>query len=136
MVMNRLLMTAVILAFIGGGTSALSGSLFWVPYVIYGASLLQPIPIFGFIGFVLGILIVLGGIMLSRERIILGANLALWCGIANWFFGFFSTVLAIGAILHPSIDVSQIAFILALVLTVVFPLVGGILGLMVGRSQK
>jgi len=131
----KLRKTAAILAIIGGITSVVSGSMSWVPYVVTGVGWGLVYPFFGFIGFVLGMLIVLGGMLIIRGRIILGGNLAIWSGIANWFFGFFATAQAIGFLIRGLAGVTA-GFIFGITLAIVFPVLGGVLGLMSGRSQK
>jgi len=124
---------AVTLAIIGGGTSAVCGGLIWVPYAVTGIGYGWVFPLFGFLSFILGILIILGGIFINRGRAIVGGNLAIWCGVASIFGGGFSATaqslfLLVRELTGAAIGAAGI--ISSITLVIVFPVLGGVLGLM------
>ena len=69
---------ATTLAIIGGATSAVCGGVIWFPYVVTGVCYGFVPPLAGFLSFILGILVILGGIFINRGRVGVGANLAIW----------------------------------------------------------
>lgn len=124
---------AATLAIIGGVTSAIGGAAVWMPYVVsswvaYG---FVP-PLLGFTGFILGILVVLGGIFIIRDRGVVGGNLAIWCGIAG-IFGW-GVIAALQTLIRffPGL----VAAVLGLTLTILCPVLGGMFGLMSREKPK
>jgi hypothetical protein len=129
--LTRLRVAAAILAIIGGVISALCGGYHWMYYLVTGCGW-RWMPEFGFVACVLGMLIILGGVLISRGRIILGGNLALWCGIAGVFStgGFFA--MRTLARFFPGV----VAIVLGFTLTIIFPVLGGVLSLMSRGESK
>jgi len=124
---------AAILVVIGGATSAIGGAAVWMPYIVsswvtYG---FVP-PLLGFTGFILGILVVLGGIFIIRDRSVVGGNLAIWCGIAGIFGGGVIAALQTLTRFFPGL----VAAVLGLTLTILCPVLGGALGLMSKRNRN
>lgn len=132
----KLRKTASVLTIIGGTTSAVSCGLFCV-VTGFSWGLIGP-PSFPLPGFILGMLVILGGMFIIRGRVFLGGNLAIWSGIANWFFGFSATAQAIGFLIRGLAGVTAgfTIIIFGITLVIVFPVLGGVLSLMSGRSQK
>jgi hypothetical protein len=128
--LTRLRTVATILAIIGGVTSAVCGGVMWVPYLLTGVDWGWFFPWFGFVGFVLGMLIILGGIFIIRGRSFLGGNLAIWCGIASIYGGGVIATMQTLSFLH----FHWIAVaVLSITLTILCPVLGGVLGLMSRR---
>lgn len=125
---TRLRWTAAILAIIGGVTSAISGGLIWVPYIVARRSWGVLPPLLGFVGFVLGILVILGGIFIIRGKSLLGGNLAIWCGMAS-IFGFDGVALLQAIVLLFGEAGFLVGYILTIAISVGFPVLGGILAL-------
>lgn len=130
--LTRLRVAATILTIIGGVAPALSGGHYWMYSQLTGISYPRFFPVFGFISFALGMLIILGGVLISRGRLILGGNLAIWCGIAGIFGG--GGIAAMQALTRffPGL----VAGVLGLILTIFFPVLGGVLGLMSRAESK
>lgn len=131
---TKLKWTAAILAIIGGVTSTVSGGLIWVPYIVARRSWGVLFPLLGFVGFVLGILIIFGGIFIIRGRGFLGGNLAIWCGIASPF-GYDGIALLQAIFLLFGQAGFAVGYILTLVISVGFPVLGGILALIYGGTK-
>jgi hypothetical protein len=131
---------STILTSVGGVTSAVCGGVFWVPYVLTGVDGGWFYPWFGLAGFVLGMLIILGGIFIIRGKSIVGGNLAIWCGIANMFSGGAVGALEVASSVLRFFGLSRLTVAVAgyvCVLTLAFfPIIGGVLGLMSRKNRN
>ena len=132
---TKLRRTAAVLAIVGGGTSAVCSGVIWLG----GWGWL--FPWFGFAGFVLGMFIILGGILVIRGRGVVGGNLALWCGIANMFSGGAVGTLQVAFIVLRFIGLTGpteavAGYVLGLTLPVIFPIRGGVLGIIYRKNQN
>lgn len=131
----KLKWTAATLAIIGGATSAVCGGAIWLGD--WGWFF----PWLGFAGFVLGMFIILGGILIINGRGVVGGNLALWCGIANMFSGAVGTLQVAFTVLRfigltGSTEAGfLVGYILTIAISVGFPVLGGILAL-ISRGTK
>jgi len=130
---------ATTLAIIGGATSAVCGGVIWFPYVVTGVCYGFVPPLAGFLSFILGILVILGGIFINRGRVGVGTNLAIWCGVAIMFSGGFSATAQTLFILAGPIDgrspiAGTITMVAGITLVLVFPVLAGVLGLMSRES--
>ena len=124
---------AAILAIIGGSTSAVCGGVIWVPYLATWVGYGFVPPLLGFIGFVLGMLVILGGILIMRGRGSVGGHLALWCGIASIYGGGVIATMQTLSFLH----FHWIAVaVLSITLTIICSVLGGVLGLMSRRGES
>ena len=124
---------ATTLAIIGGATSAVCGGVIWFPYVVTGICYGFVPPLAGFLSFILGILVILGGIFISRGRVGVGANLAIWCGVAIMFSGgFLATAQTLSILAGPI--AGTITMVAGITLVLVFPVLAGVLSLMSRES--
>jgi len=124
---------ATTLAIIGGATSAVCGGVIWFPYVVTGICYGFVPPLAGFLSFILGILVILGGIFINRGRVGVGANLAIWCGVAIMFSGgFLATAQTLSILAGPI--AGTITMVAGITLVLVFPVLAGVLSLMSGES--
>ena len=131
--LTRLRVAATILAITGGGIPAVLGGEMWVPYLLTArADWGHFYPWFGLAGFVLGMLIILAGIFIIRGKSVVGGNLAIWCGIANIFSGGAAAALEALTRFFPGL----VAAVLGLALTILCPVLGGVLGLMSKGEQN
>jgi hypothetical protein len=119
---------AAMLAIIGGVNSAISG------YLVARNTWAGLFPAFGFVGFVLGVLMILGGIFINRGRIVLGGNLAICCGAAG-LLGFSQMALLQAFVLLFGEAGFLVGYILTIAISVGFPVLGGILAL-ISRGTK
>lgn len=130
--MIKLRRAGAVLAIIGGITFAIGAAAVWVPYV---TNWMPPWgfvpPLYAFIGFVLALLIVLGGIFIVGDRNVIGGYLAIACGIASIFvMGPLVTSQTLAQLFPP-----RVTAVLGLTLTLVCPILGGALGLM-GKQNE
>jgi len=124
---------ATTLAIIGGATSAVCGGVIWFPYVVTGICYGFVPPLAGFLSFILGILVILGGIFINRGRVGVGANLAIWCGVAIMFSGgFLATAQTLSILAGPI--AGTITMVAGIILVLVFPVLAGVLSLMSRES--
>ncbi len=124
---------ATTLAIIGGATSAVCGGVIWFPYVVTGICYGFVPPLAGFLSFILGILVILGGIFINRGRVGVGANLAIWCGVAIMFSGgFLATAQTLSILAGPI--AGTITMVAGITLVLVFPVLAGVLSLMSRES--
>jgi len=124
---------ATTLAIIGGATSAVCGGVIWFPYVVSGTCYGFVPPLAGFLSFILGILVILGGIFINRGRVGVGANLAIWCGVAIMFSGgFLATAQTLSILAGPI--AGTITMVAGITLVLVFPVLAGVLSLMSRES--
>ena len=124
---------ATTLAIIGGATSAVCGGVIWFPCVVTGICYGFVPPLAGFLSFILGILVILGGIFINRGRVGVGANLAIWCGVAIMFSGgFLATAQTLSILAGPI--AGTITMVAGITLVLVFPVLAGVLSLMSRES--
>jgi len=124
---------ATTLAIIGGATSAVCGGVIWFPYVVSGTCYGFVPPLAGFLSFILGILVILGGIFINRGRVGVGANLVIWCGVAIMFSGgFLATAQTLSILAGPI--AGTITMVAGITLVLVFPVLAGVLSLMSRES--
>ena len=124
---------ATTLAIIGGATSAVCGGVIWYRYVVTGICYGFVPPLAGFLSFILGILVILGGIFINRGRVGVGANLAIWCGVAIMFSGgFLATAQTLSILAGPI--AGTITMVAGITLVLVFPVLAGVLSLMSRES--
>lgn len=132
---TKLRRAGAILAITGGITSTICGGAMWIPYVITWVGWSFFAPLLGFISFIVGMLIILGGILTIRGRSIVGGNLiALLCGFANLYVGGAVATWEVASRLTGSSGWAE--WIAGLTLAVVFPVLGGVLGLMSRGMQN
>jgi hypothetical protein len=118
---------ALILTFAGGVTTTVSGSVIWLSYVLMGIGRGWLPPAFGFLGFLWGLLILLGGILIARGREVVGGNLVLWSGLASLLGG---GVLSTGQTFAFLQIYGILAYGLMMTLAFVCPVLGGVLSLL------